>query len=142
MRLIKSAHSVYQTQYHICIVTRFRRKWLNPGIASYTKDLLQGLRKGYPDWEYIEIGTDEDHIHIHMIIPPKYAVSKVVEIIKSKTSLQLKHKFQIFQQIYWDRGGIWSVGYFVSTVGADEKVIRRYVAEQGKEDEGQAQLDW
>lgn len=142
MRLIKGAHSVYQTQYHIVIVTRFRRKWINPGIGSYLKELLEGLRKGYPDWEYVEIGTDEDHIHLHMVIPPKYAVSKVIEIMKSRTSFQLKKKFPIFTQIYWDRGGIWSVGYFVSTIGADERVIRRYVAEQGKEDEGQAKLEW
>ena len=123
-------------------MTRFRRKWLNPGIASYTKDLLQGLRKYYPDWEYIETGTDEDHIHLHMVIPPKYAVAKVVEIMKSKTSFQLKKKFPLFADIYWDKGGIWSIGYFVSTIGLDAALIRRYVAEQGKEDEGQAQLDW
>ena len=123
-------------------MTRFRRKWLNPGIASYTKDLLQGLRKYYPDWEYIETGTDEDRIHLHMVIPPKYAVAKVVEIMKSKTSFQLKKKFPLFADIYWDKGGIWSIGYFVSTIGLDAALIRRYVAEQGKEDEGQAQLDW
>jgi putative transposase len=142
MRLIKSAHSVYQTQYHICIVTRFRREWINKGVAAYLKIKIQETKKFYPDWEYIEIGCDKDHIHIHMIIPPKYAVSHVVEVIKSNTARSLKTKFDFLKQIYWRGDGIWSVGFFVSTVGADEDVIRRYVAEQGKEDEGQAKLDW
>ncbi|PIZ62681.1 hypothetical protein COY16_03635 [Candidatus Roizmanbacteria bacterium CG_4_10_14_0_2_um_filter_39_13] len=142
MRLIKAAHSVYQTQYHIVIVTRFRREWINDGVAAYLKDILQGTRRFYPDWEYIKTGTDKDHIHIHMVIPPKYAVSRVVEIIKSNTSTALKTKFPFLKQVYWRGDGIWSVGYFVSTVGIDEALIRRYVAEQGKEDNGQAKLVW
>lgn len=92
-----------------------------------------------PDIEFVAIGSDRDHVHTHMIIPPKYAVSKVVEILKSNTSRKLKEKFKNFlSQVYWDEGGIWSVGYFVSTVGADQETIRRYVENQGKEDMGQA----
>ncbi len=48
---------------------------------------------------------------------------------------------KFLEQVYWDRKGIWSVGYFVSTVGINENIIRRYIAMQGKEDEGQAQLE-
>jgi putative transposase len=95
--------------------------------------------KYFPDWEFIAIGTDKDHVHIHMIIPPKYAVAKVVETLKSNTSKKLREKFSHFlSKVYWDKGGIWSVGYFVSTVGADQETIRRYVENQGKEEMGQA----
>jgi REP-associated tyrosine transposase len=44
--------------------------------------------------------------------------------------------------VYWDRGGIWSKGYFVSTVGINEEVIRHYVEQQGEEEAGQAELDF
>ena len=142
MRLIKSAHTVYQTQYHIVIVTRFRRGWINEGVAAFLKLKIQETTQYFADWEYVEMGFDEDHFHLHMVIPPRYAVSKVVEIIKSNTAAALKQKFEFLKKVYWKGNGIWSVGYFVSTVGADELTIRRYVAEQGKEDNGQAKLDW
>jgi len=122
-------------------VTRYRRKILVPGVATYLKIKLQEIRKHHPDWEYIEIGTDGDHVHLHMVIPPKYAVSKVVNILKSNTATRLKEKFEFLEKVYWDGGGIWSTGFFVSTVGIDEEIIRNYVAMQGKEDSGQAELE-
>ena len=142
MRLRKSAHSVYRTQYHIVWVTRFRRKILTDGVKAYLETKLQEARKYYPDWEYIAIGMDADHIHLHMVIPPKYAVSMVVEILKKNTSRHLSLKFRFLEHVYWDREGIWSKGFFVSTVGINEAVIRRYVEMQAKEDTGQAELEF
>ena len=77
-----------------------------------------------------------------MLIPPKYAVSKVVEIIKSNTSKAMKLKFSFLKKVYWDDKGIWAKGYFVSTVGINEKVIRAYVQMQEEEDTGQAELEF
>lgn len=141
MRLKKLAHTVYKTQYHIVWVTRFRRKILVRGVNDYLRIKLKEVRKYYPDWEYIKIGIDIDHVHLHMVIPPKYAVSKVVETIKKNTSRSLRQKFKFLEKVYWDDRGIWSTGYFVSTVGINEEVIRKYVEMQGKEDTGQAELE-
>jgi len=99
MRLRKSAHTVYKTQYHIVWITRFWRKILLKGV-------------------------------------------KVVEIIKSNTSRALKRKFTFLQKVYWDEKGIWAKGYFVSTVGINEKIIQAYVKMQGEEDTGQAELEF
>lgn len=141
MKLHKQAHVVYKTQYHIVWVTRYRRKILVPGVAAYLKLIVKEVRKFHPDWYIETVGTDLDHIHLHMIIPLKYAISKVVETMKSITSARLKEKFSHFlSQIYWDHGGIWARGFFVSTVGVNETVIKRYVEYQGKQDAGQAQL--
>jgi len=82
-----------------------------------------------------------DHIHLYMVIPPKYAVSQVVETLKKNTSRHLRKKFRFLDKVYWDNGGIWLRGYFVSTVGINEEVIRKYVEMQGKEDTGQAELE-
>ena len=139
MKLHKQAHVVYKAQYHIVWITRYRRKILVNGIEEYFKTALWEVRKFHPDWYIEEVGTDENHLHIHIIIPPKYAVSKVVETLKSVTSRQLKEKFSHFlSRIYWDGGGIWGRGFFVSTVGVNEAAIRKYVAYQGKQEEGQA----
>ena len=69
-------------------------------------------------------------------------VSKVVETIKSNTSKTLKKKFAFLKKIYWDKKGIWGKGYFVSTVGINEEVIRRYVQSQEEEETGQAKLEF
>ncbi len=74
-------------------ITRFRRKILVKGVKQYLRVKLEEVRKYYPDWEYIEIGIDNDHGHIHIIIPPKYSVSKVVETI---------NEFISFKFFFWD----------------------------------------
>ena len=142
MRLHRSAHTVYKTQYHIVWVTRFRRKVLVPGVERYLRVKLEEVRKWYPDWEDVAIGIEVDHVHVHMVIPPRYAVSWVVETVKKNTSRALSEKFAFLKQVYWDEDGIWTKGYFVSTVGANEAIIRRYVEMQGQEDAGQAELEF
>ena len=77
-----------------------------------------------------------------MVIPPKYAVSFAVETLKKNTSRALSERFAFLAKVYWDREGIWSTGYFVSTVGVNEAIIRRYVEMQGQEDAGQAELEF
>jgi putative transposase len=142
MKLKKAAHAVYKTQYHIVWVTRYRRQILNRGVGSYLRCKLQEVREYHPDWEYISIGIDKDHIHLHMIIPPKYSVSEVVDVLKANTSREIKATFEFLKKVYWDGRGIWSKGYFVSTVGIEERVIQKYVEMQGKEDVGQAELEF
>lgn len=73
-------------------------------------------------------------------MPPKIAVSKAVGIIKSNSAKALKEKFPFLKKTYWSTDGIWSEGYFVSTVGINESTIRKYIEQQGREDSGQAKL--
>ena len=69
------------------------------------------------------------------------SVGSVVRLIKSNTSRKLKQQFPFLKEVYWGTDGIWSDGYFVSTVGVDKKIIENYIRLQGAEDEGQtAQL--
>ena len=141
MRLRKSAHSVYRTQYHIVFVTKYRRKVLTPGVSAYLQVIFQEIRKFRPEVELIEVGIDRDHVHLHVVIPPKYAVSEVVRDMKSNTARLLKAKFGFLERVYWGTESIWSSGYFVSTVGVDEQTIRNYVRWQGEQDLGQAELE-
>ncbi len=141
MKLRKQAHTVYKTQYHIVFVTKYRRKILTKGVESWLKLRLQEIRKYKPDLEYVEIGMDKDHVHLHMIIPPKYSVSSVLNQIKSNTSRDMKERFEFLEKVYWGTDSVWSAGFFVSTIGINEEVIRNYVKMQGQEDSGQAQLE-
>lgn len=91
--------------------------------------------------EILEINHDIDHVHILMSIPPKMRVSDVVRTFKSHTGRHMKKKFEYMRKAYWGADGIWSDGYFVSTVGIEEGIIKRYIETQGKEDIGQAELE-
>ena len=80
-------------------------------------------------------------MHLLLVIPPKMAVAKVVNIIKSNTAKAMKKKFEFLKEVYWGTESIWSTGYFVTTTGINEKVIRNYIKRQGDEDSGQALLE-
>ena len=77
---------------------------------------------------------------MHLSIPPKIRVSDAVRTIKSISGRLMKRKFDYMRKAYWGSDGIWSDGYFVSTLGINEDVIKRYIERQGQEDMGQAQL--
>jgi len=94
-----------------------------------------------PGCELVEQNIQADHIHILMIIPPKYAVSDVVGEIKQYTASRMRKKFTWIEKVYWKEQVVWSPGYFVSTVGLNEKEITEYIRWQGGQDSGQAKLD-
>ncbi|MEW6184082.1 MAG: IS200/IS605 family transposase [Bacillota bacterium] len=142
MKYRKQGHCVYYTQYHLVLVAKYRRKIFVAGVMGYLKELLKRIKDYYPDIAISEVKSDEDHVHFLVSIPPKLAVGKVVGIIKANTARELKSKFVFLKKVYWGDDGIWSDGYFVSTVGIDEEIIRKYIERQGQEDSGQAQLEF
>ena len=128
----------------MAITTKYRHEWLNKGIFAYLQDKLLEIRKHYPLINFKTVNYDKkqpDHIHLLLSIPPKTSVGSVVRIIKSNTSSSLKQKFPFLKKLYWGTDGIWSDGYFVSTIGVKEQTIINYIENQGKEDSGQALLD-
>ena len=134
------AHAVYYTRYHIVVSTKYRRKILKAGVGDYLKKLVHQVNRIHPDIEVLEVSTDVDQIHMLMTIPRKYSVSEVVNMVKANSGRKVREKFPHLDKVYWGVTGIWSTGYFVSTVGIHESTIRNYVQMQGKEDSGQAEL--
>ncbi len=140
METRRQAHCVYRCEYHIVWIPRYRYRVLVEGVKEYLLIKLDEIRKYYPEIEYRKRSIQPDHIHLIVSFPPKFSISEVVRILKSNTGKALKDKFGFLKQRYYGRGGVWSVGYFASTVGLDEEVIRRYLDYQEKEDFGQAKL--
>ena len=87
------------------------------------------------------VGFDNDHLHMLMVIPPKYSIASVMAQLKSQSASELQRKFKWLEKVYWKENIAWSPGYFVSSVGVDEDVIRRYVEHQGMQDSDQIELD-
>ena len=136
-----SVHGVYRTEYHIVWIPKYRRRILNPGVKAYISKLFPKVLKKMAGCEIIEQNIQIDHIHLLMVIPPKYAVSEVVGEMKQYTASQLREKFAWLERVYWKERVVWSPGYFVSTVGLDEKQITEYVKWQAHQDSGQAKLE-
>ena len=139
--LRRQSNAIYFCEYHLVFPTKYRYKIFNKGVFAYLEDILKRIKDYYPEIDIIEINHDIDHIHLLISIPPKLSVGKVVGIIKANTSRALRDKFDYLKKLYWGTNAIWSEGYFVSTVGVNEKTIKNYIKQQGSEDLGQAKLE-
>ena len=141
MEVVKSAHSVYRLQYHVVWVCKYRRRVLKPGVCNYLKRVLAKLLRRIPGVEIETIGFDGDHLHMVMVIPPRYSIAEVIGKLKSQSASALREFFPWLERAYWKENILWSPGYFVSSVGVDEDTIRRYVEHQGQQDSGQLRME-
>ena len=129
-------HSVWECKYHVVFIPKCRRKTLYGDLRQYLGEVFRKLAQQKES--RIEEGhLLSDHVHMLIAIPPKYAVAQVVGFIKGKSAIHLarvygERKRNFVGQHFWARG------YFVSTVGRDEGVIRAYIQKQERED---ARLD-
>jgi putative transposase len=98
---------------------------------------LEGLDE---DIEVIKVNVQIDHVHIVTIIPPRLSVASAVQYMKSQSAKKMRERFEFIRKAI-SRGGIWSRGYCVSTVGMNEAMILNYVEHQEKEDKGQLRLE-
>jgi len=97
------------------------------GVREFTAKLLSQIPELDPDIEVVKLNVQVDHVHMVVVIPPKYAVARVVQYMKSQSAKALKAKFPFLRKVYFSREGLWSRGYCVSCIGLDEKEILAYV---------------
>ena len=119
----KQGHCVYYTCYHLVISTKYRRKILKAGIGEYLQRSILQITRFNPEIEIKEANTHLDHLHMVMSVPPKMSISSVVNMIKANTSRKMRRRFPFLNKVYWGTDGIWSKGYFVSTIGINEATI-------------------
>ena len=123
-------------------IPKYRREILKPGVIQYLEEILPLILREMPGCEIVEKNIQIDHIHMVMIIPPKYAVCAVIGRIKGKTASLMRENMLWLGDVYWKENIVWSPGYFVSTVGVDEEKIVNYVRWQERQDYGQEKLDF
>ena len=134
MKIQSLNHSTYQHEYHIVWGTKYRRKYLKSYVLEVLFACFKEFEEKYPTIVIITVAWDEDHIHMQVIIPPNVSVSECVQKMKAMSSLRLRKKFKFIREIYFNKEWIWSVGYFSSTIGINEQIIRKYIEHQGKQD--------
>jgi putative transposase len=133
------SHTKWECKYHVVFIPKRRRKTLYGQLRKHLGEVFRRLA-AQKESRVEEGHLMADHVHMMISIPPKYAVSHVIGYIKGKSAIHLartygERKRNFVGQHFWARG------YFVSTVGRDEAVIREYIRKQEEEDKRLDELD-
>jgi len=123
------SHCFYDLKYHFVFTPKYRGKvFTTQKLKNELRRIFEVLAK-WKHWEILELNIQVDHIHMCLITTPKVSVSYVMQIMKGKSSAWLKKKIKRKHGLY-ERKSLWARGYFVSTIGVDENIIKRYVKHQ------------
>ena len=128
---IHKSHNVTVLLYHLVFPAKYRRAVFDAQVDSILKDVCLEIEKRH-QVKFLEIGTDNDHVHFLVQSVPTYSVTKVVTVIKSLTAREIFKRCPQVKKHLWG-GEFWTDGYFASTVGkhGDENMIGKYVKNQG-----------
>ena len=130
----KTSHSVYDLKYHLVWITKYRKPVLTGVVAERVRELLREICRAN-DIEIIKGHVSKDHVHMFVSVPPYISVSKMVQMLKGKTSRKMLTEFKPLQQKFWGRH-IWARGYFASSSGnITDEVIIEYIEKQDIEGE-------
>src|SRR5918996_846418 len=130
-RYIHKSHNVTVLLYHLVFPAKYRRAVIDAAVDQALREVCLEIEARY-QLRFIEIGTDEDHVHFLVQSVPTYSPKKIVQIIKSITAREIFASCPEVKKKLWG-GEFWSDGYFVSTVGlhGNEESIKKYIQNQG-----------
>ena len=129
----KLTHVFYKCDYHIVFTPKFRFRVLDGLVKTLVEHDIQVICQ-WKDVEIEELSIQKDHVHLLCSIPPKVSVSDFMGTLKGKLAIKLFKTYPSLKtKPYWGNH-FWSRGYFISTVGLDEEMIKRYVKYQEHED--------
>ena len=132
-------HTKWDCKYHVVFIPKGRKKALFGHIRQHLGEVFRRLAE-QKDSRIEEGHLMPDHVHMMILIPPKYAVSQVIGYIKGKSAIHMARTYGERQRNFTGQH-FWAREYFVSTVGRDEKTIREYIRNQEKEDARMDQLN-
>ena len=132
------AHTTWICKYHVVWIPKYRKKQLFGLIRTELAPVMKELAR-QKESEILQGALMPDHVHMLIAIPPKYAVSSVIGYIKGKSAIYIARNFRGKKRNFV--GEFFGArGYFVSTIGLDEGMIRNYIKNQEKEDKRIEQL--
>ncbi len=128
----KNCHALYRLEYHLILVTKYRKKCISPLVMQYLMDECRRLLE-LQGIELLEMNGEADHVHLLISAPPQICLSNAINSLKTSTSRLVRKKFkEHLEQYYW-KPYFWSRSYLIlSSGGAPIEVIRKYIQNQGK----------
>ncbi len=131
-------HTKWECKYHVVFIPKYRKKRIYGGIRRSLGSVFRRLAE-QRESQVEEGHLMPDHVHMMLSIPPKYSVAQVIGYIKGKSAIHIAREFAGRKRNFVGQH-FWARGYFVSTVGRDETVIREYIRRQEQDDQRQEQL--
>lgn len=127
MVIKRTSHAVYDTKYHLVWAPKYRKWIVREDIRQRAAELLREIADNF-QFEIEEMEVAKDHVHLFLNFPPRYAIAKVVGILKSISASELFKEFPELRRQLWG-GEFWEDGYFVRTVGdqVTAEVVKRYI---------------
>jgi putative transposase len=132
-------HSRWECKYHVVFIPKYRRKSLYVALRPHLGEVFRELARR-KECEILEGHVMPDHVHMMMSIPPKYSVAQTIGYIKGKSAIHIARTYENRKRNFVGHH-FWVRGYYVSTVGRDEKTVREYIRNQEKEDKLLEQLE-
>ena len=126
------SHTRWDCKYHVVYIPKRRKKRIFGQLRRHLGEVFHELAE-QRGCKIVEGGLMPDHVHMCISIPPKYSVSSVVGYLKGKSAITIARRFGGRQRNFTGEV-FWARGYFVSTVGLDEAMVRAYIRNQEKED--------
>ncbi len=130
-RFIHKSHNVSVLLYHVVCVAKYRRVVFDEEVEAVLREVCLDIALRF-EIEFLEIGTDGDHVHFLVQSVPTYSPTKIVRTLKSVTAREVFRRCPQVKKKLWG-GEFWSDGYFIASVGQheSEETVRNYVQQQG-----------
>ena len=132
------SHTKWECKYHVVWIPKYRKKNIFVRLRNELGSVFRDLAE-QKECKVVEGHLRPDHVHILLSIPPKLAVSSVVGFIKGKSAIYIARNFCGKRRNFVGES-FWARGFYVTTVGLDEDVVRSYIKDQEKEDQRIEQL--
>jgi len=130
---LHKSHNVSVLLYHFVLPAKYRRKIFTEAVDKTLREVCLDISERY-EINFVEIGSDTDHVHFLIQSVPTYSITKIVTTLKSITAREIFKRCPEVKKQLWG-GNLWTSGYFVASVGkhGNEKQVENYVKNQGME---------
>jgi len=134
MEIKSNRHSCYKLEYHLVVVTEYRKKLINDEIKQLLIEKTKYLFEEKWGCEIININTDKDHVHVLFSAPPQICLSHLINNYKTVTSRLIRKEYSDYlKQFYYDNKIFWTASYYIGSISdTTEDVVNNYIDNQGK----------
>jgi putative transposase len=138
-RVERLSHTTWDCKYHLIWIPKYRKKLIYGQLRKHLGEIFRDLSV-QKESRVVEGHLMGDHVHMLVSIPPKYSVAQVVGFIKGKSAIHIARNFSGHKRNFTGQS-VWARGYYVSTVGKDERAVAEYIRQQEAEDRRLDQLN-
>jgi putative transposase len=134
------AHTVFRIHLHIVWVTKYRKPVMRGEVGTRVRELIREIC-GSHEVTIMKGHVASDHIHLFVSVPPSLTISRLLQMLKGKSSYKLMHEFPHLRKKFWGRH-MWARGYFcVSSGNVTDEVIKQYIEEQSHDQDSDFRVE-